>query len=92
MRTIGVTGRERAGLGDLRAVEHVLQAVAQQPAVPRIVLHLEHAAVVLRRAHGDRRVDVGGRKAGERMLAGLERADDVVETRQIGHVLQSPVE
>ena len=33
---------DRARFGDLRAVEHVLQAVAQQPAVPRLMLHLEH--------------------------------------------------
>ena len=36
------------------------------------------------------RIDVGGREAGERMLARFERADDAVQTRQIGHFLQSP--
>ena len=81
--------RERAGLGDLRAVEHVLQAVAQQPAVPGIVLHLEHAAVEFRRSlSAIARIDFGGREAGQRMLARFERADDAVQTRQIGH---SPV-
>ena len=83
--------RHQARLGDLRAVEHVLQAIPQAAAVPRIVLHLEHAAVELGRAHGDRRVDLGRREAGERMLARFEGADDVVQTRQIGHFLKSPL-
>ena len=94
--SVAVTVRRSSASGkarrrqDLPSVQHVLQAVAQPAAVPRIVFHLEHAAVVLRGAHGDRRIDVGRRKAGQRMLARFEGADDVVETRQIGHFLKSP--
>jgi hypothetical protein len=33
---------------------------------------------------------VGGREAGQRMLARIEGADDVIETRRIGHFLKSP--
>src|SRR3984885_7644153 len=50
----------RAGFGDLGAVEHVLQAIAQQPAVPGLVLHLEDAAVELRGRERHRDGDLGG--------------------------------
>ena len=71
----------RRRFGDLRAVEHVLQAIAQQPSVPRLMLHLEDAAVEFRRADRHRAVDLRGREAGQRMLAGFERADDAVQSR-----------
>ena len=35
--------------------------------------------------------DVGGRKAGQRVLPGFQRTNDVIQTRQIGHFLNSPV-
>jgi hypothetical protein len=82
--------RQRGGAGDLRPVEHVLQAIPQLPAVPRAVLHLEHAAVELGGAHRDRAADLGGRKAGERVLALFERADDAVQSRKFSHFLFTP--
>ncbi len=77
--------RHRAGVRDLPTDEQVLQAVAKSPYVPRVVLALEDDAVVLGRAEGDRRLDVG---VGERAEGGeplLERPDDAVQPRNVGH-------
>ncbi len=78
-------GRDRAGLGDLAAVEHVLQAIAQRPDIPRIVLHLVDDAVVFGGGHGDRGLRIGLAKRGECRLAGLQGPDDAVQTRDISH-------
>ena len=71
-------GRDRAGSGDLAAVEHVLQAIAQRPDVPRIVLHLVDDAVVFGGGHRDRGLGIGLAKRRERRLAGLQGADHAV--------------
>jgi hypothetical protein len=81
----GHGGAKRAGLHDLRPIEHVLQRVAQRPPVPRIVLHLEHHAVVFRDADRIGGIDLRRGEACERRLPRHECADDSVETRQIGH-------
>ena len=78
-------GRRRAGLGDLAAVEHVLEAIPQRPDVPRIVLHLVNDAVVFGRRHRDRGLRIGLAEGRECRLASLEGADDTVQTRNIGH-------
>src|SRR6516165_4218006 len=80
-------GCERSGLGDLPAIEHVLQAVPQRPDVPRIMLHLEDNAVVLGGAHGDGGLGISLAKRGERRLARFQRADDAIEAWNIGHAL-----
>src|SRR6516225_10205138 len=80
-------GCERSGLGDLPAIEHVLQAIPQRPDVPWIMLHLEDNAVVLGGAHGDGGLGIGLAKRGERRLARFQRADDAIEAWNIGHAL-----
>ena len=75
------------GFGDLRAVEHVLQAIPQEPAVPGLMLHLEDAAVDFRGAHRHGTGDLGRRKTGQRMLSGFKRADDAVEPWKFSHSL-----
>src|SRR5262249_40385567 len=71
----------RAGLGDLPAVEHVLQTIAQGADIPRIVLHLIDDAVVLGGRHRDRGLRVGLAERPECRLAGLEGFDHTIETR-----------
>ena len=71
-------GRERAGLGDLAAVEHVLQAIAQRPDVPWIVFHFVDDAVVLGGGHRNRRLRIGLAKRRECRLAGFQRTDHAV--------------
>src|SRR5262249_2833476 len=71
----------RAGLGDLPAVEHVLQAIAQRADMPRIVFHLIDDALVLRRRPRDRGLGVGLAERRERRLAGLQGFDHAIETR-----------
>ena len=73
--------RHRAGARDLPAVEHVLQAVAQRPDVPRIVLHLVDDAVVFGGRHRDRGLGFRLAEAGERRLARLQRFDHSIKTR-----------
>ena len=76
MRTIGVTaGATEPAFAIWRAVEHVLQAIAQRADVPRIVLHLvartpSYLAVAIAIAVSDSGLAEGG----ERRLPGFERA------------------
>ena len=78
--------REAARLQDLRAVEHVLHAVAQLPDVVGVVLHLEHDAVIGGGADRLRRADLGRRERDKGRLAAFERADRRVEARNVGHL------
>ena len=73
--------RHRAGFGNLAAVEHVLQAIAQRTDVPWIVLHLVDHAVVFGGRHRDRGLGFRLAEAGERRLARLQRFDHSIETR-----------
>ena len=77
--------RHRAGLGDLAAVEHVLEASRSERDVIRAVLHLVDDAVVFRRRHGDRGLHVGRRERREGGLARFQRPDHAVQSRQFGH-------
>jgi hypothetical protein len=80
-------GRSKAcSLDQLAAVEHVLQCISEAANVVAVVFHLENDAVVFRPREIDCAVDLGGRKAGQRRLAGLERFDDAIQARNIGHV------
>src|SRR5215472_369044 len=77
--------RQRAGLGDLATIEHVLQAVAQCADVVWPVLHLEHDAVVRRGSYRLGHSDFRGREADEGGLALLQRGDYTIEARYLGH-------
>jgi hypothetical protein len=77
--------RDRCGLGDLAAIEHVLQAVAQCPDVPRIMFHLENDAVILGRRHCESGLGIGLTKRSERRLARFEGADHAVQTGNVSH-------
>ena len=71
---IGVTaGESDAALEDLLSIQHVLQAVAQRQDVVRVVLRLEHHAVVRGRRERDGAVDRRRREGGDRNLSLLER-------------------
>jgi hypothetical protein len=78
-RTIGVTGGTTdPALAICARLSMYCRQSRSLPLSHGLMLHLEHAAVVFRGAHGDRRVGVGGRKACQRMLAGFECADDII--------------
>jgi hypothetical protein len=77
--------REAAGFQDLRAVEHVLHAVAQRADVVGVVLHLEDDRVIGRRGNRLGGADFGRRKGDESGLALGQRADRRVEAGDVGH-------
>ena len=80
MRTIGATaGASVPDLQDLRAVEHVLHAVAQLADVVGVVLHLEDDAVIGGGADRLRRADLGRGEGDKGRLFVFERADRGVE-------------
>src|SRR5579864_6529969 len=82
-------GRDRALIGDLLAIEHVLKTVAQRADVPNIMLHLEDDAVVFGLARRQRRIDIGRTERTEAGLALLEATDHPIETRNLGHFISS---
>ena len=81
--------RDRTRFGDLAAVEHVLQTIAEGTDVVGVVLHLIDDGVVFRGGERDGRLDVGRRKTCQCVLARFERADDAVEPSQFSHSVLS---